>query len=278
LCQDVVSLTKKSLFIRRRIATLNTFNGRVGVCQRMQLVVITGASRSGSTFFGDLMSHAENTRAHHEMVGGRDLMCVSAYCPNHPFVRHAVREGLERLAPKGEHGNTVAVDVNAYLAFATDAIKAAQPDARLFHLVRDGRKVIASNWVRKMYTGYAKGIDIRPFNDAELDAWDAMSRFDKLCWQWNRIVTELMGKDLPLIRLEEAIKDYDYLDEKLLQPGGIDLPKDVWEARRAHRVNASRFKLRDLLRGRPTDLDWSADHERSFQKFCGQSLGELGYS
>jgi hypothetical protein len=217
----------------------------------MQLVVITGASRSGSTFFGDLMSHAENTRAHHEMVGGRDLLCVSAYCPNHPFVRHAVREGLERLAPKGEHGNTVAVDVNAYLAFATDAIKAAQPDARLFHLVRDGRKVVASNWVRKMYTGYAKGIDIRPANEAELNGWDGLSRFDKLCWQWNRIVTELMGKDLS---------------------------KEIWEARRAHRVNASRFKLRDLLRGRPTELEWSADHEARFQTFCGQSMAELGYA
>jgi len=244
----------------------------------MQLVVITGASRSGSTFFGDLMSHAENTRAHHEQVGGRDFYCVSAYCPNHPYIRHAVTQGLARLAPQGENGNTVAVDVNAYLAFAVDAIRAARPDASLFHLVRDGRKVIQSNWVRKMYTGYAKGIDIRPTTDAELEAWDHYGRFEKLCWQWNRIVTELIGKDLPVVRLEDAIKDYEYLDEKLLRPGGIALSKEVWDQRRNHRVNASKFKIGDLLRGRPLELAWTAEHEARFQEFCGDSMNALGYA
>jgi hypothetical protein len=244
----------------------------------MQLVVITGASRSGSTFFGDLMSHADNTRAHHEMVGGRDFYCVSAYCPNHPFVRHAVTRGLARIAPPSDVSNTVAVDVNAYLAFAVDAIRAARPEAGLFHLVRDGRKVIQSNWVRKMYTGYAKGIDIRPTSDAELDAWDHYGRFEKLCWQWNRIVTELMGKGLPVIRLEDALRDYEYLDERLLQPGGISLSREVWEQRRSHRVNASKFKIGDFLRGRPTELPWTAEHEARFQEFCGDSMSALGYA
>lgn len=244
----------------------------------MKLVIITGASRSGSTFFGELMRQADNTRARHEFIGGRDLFCVSAYCPNHPFVRHAIAEGLARLAPPLDNANMVAVDVNSNVVFCTDTIRAVRPDAALFHLVRDGRKVVASNWVRKMYTCYAKGIDIRPANEAELDGWNDLSRFEKLCWQWNRIVSEIRDKGVPAIRLEDAVADFDQLHETLLQPAGVELPKAVWEVSRSRRVNASKFKIRDLLRGRPVDLDWGPEHEKAFQRFCGQSMAELGYA
>jgi hypothetical protein len=244
----------------------------------MKTVVMTGASRSGSTFFGDLMRHAANVEARHEQIGGRDFFCVSAYAPDHAFVRHDVKLGLAELRSAADRaGKPLAVDVNSNVAFATAALRAAEPDIGLFHLVRDGRKVIASNWLRKMYTDYAKGVDVRPSTEAELDAWQGFDRFQKLAWQWNRIASELIDRGVPAVRLELALEDYDYLAERLLNPAGIDLPKPVWEARRAVRVNESKFKLKDLLRGRPTELDWTPAREAEFQRLCGASMAALGY-
>ena len=243
----------------------------------MSLVAITGASRSGSTFLGDLMRRAANVCAFHEHIGGRDFFCVSAYAPEHPFILHEIRTGVADMRAQA-NGQPIVVDVNSNLGFATQALRTVEPDVKLFHLARDGRDVIASNWLRKMYSDWAKGVDIRPGNEAELDAWAGFDRFDKLCWQWNRIASELIAQGVPMVRLEQAVEDYDYLAERLLTPAGIELPKAVWEERRSRRVNRSRFKLRDLLRGRPTDFAWTPDREARFQALCGKSMQDLGYA
>src|ERR1700753_64536 len=99
----------------------------------MKLVVITGASRSGSTFLGDLMRHAANAPAYHELIGGRDFFCVSAYAPDPPFISHEIKAGVDQMAHAAQ-SNEVLVDVNSNLAFATGALKAAEPGVKLFHL------------------------------------------------------------------------------------------------------------------------------------------------
>lgn len=243
----------------------------------MSLVVITGASRSGSTFLGDLMRRAANVCAFHEHIGGRDFFCVSAYAPDHPFILHEIRTGVADMRAQAD-GRPIVADVNSNLAFATSALRAVEPEVKLFHLARNGRDVVASNWLRKMYSDWAKGVDIRPGNEAELDAWAGFDRFDKLCWQWNCIASELLSKGVPTVRLEQAVEDYDYLSTHLLAPAGIELSKAVWEDRRSRRVNRSRFKLRDLLRGRPTDFTWTPEREARFQALCGKSMQDLGYT
>lgn len=244
-------------------------------------VILTGASRSGSTFFGDLMSHAGNAVARHEAIGGRqgrDFFCVSSYAPDHAYVRRAIAEGLRGLHAAAEaERRPLAVDVNSNVAFAVEQLRGAEPGIAVFHLVRDGRKVVASNWPRKMYTDYAKGIDVRPTDPAEYEAFEGYDRFGKLCWQWNRIATELLSKDVPTVRMEAALADYAYLDEAFLKPSGVALSEAVWEARRAERKNESRFKLGNLLRGRPTELEWSDAQERTFQAICGETMRRLGY-
>ena len=187
----------------------------------MSLVAITGASRSGSTFLGDLMRRTANVCAFHEHIGGRDFFCISAYAPEHPFILHEIRTGRRRHArPGGQWKARSSVDVNSNLGFATQrASVRSEPGVKLFHLARSGRDVVASNWLRKMYSDWAKGVDIRPETEAELDAWERFDRFDKLCWQWNRIASELIGKQVPTVRLEQAVEDYDYLAERLLVTG-----------------------------------------------------------
>ena len=86
----------------------------------MSLVVITGASRSGSTFLGDLMRRAGNVCAFHEHIGGRDFFCVSAYAPEHPFILQEIRTGVADMRAQA-NGQRIVVDVNSNLGFATPA-------------------------------------------------------------------------------------------------------------------------------------------------------------
>ncbi len=223
------------------------------------------------------MGHAPNVEARHEHSGGRDLFCISAYNPAHPWVVHELKTRIEALRRDASAGDRLPVDVNSNVCFAVDTLKALAPDLKLFHLARDGRKVVASNWLRKMYTAYAKGINVCPTTPNELGAWEGFDRFQKLSWQWNHIVSGLLARDVPVIRLEDALSDYDYLEERLLAPAGIDLPRKVWDARRGERVNGSKFRFSCVLRGRPLKLDWTAEREAQFQELCGASMGELGY-
>jgi hypothetical protein len=170
------------------------------------------------------------------------------------------------------------VDVNCNLTFGLDALRLARPDAKIFHLVRDGRAVIASNWVRSMYTSYAKGISLVPNSDSELAAWGGYDRFQRLAWQWNHIISHLRAAGLPVIKLERALADYDYLKVQLLEPARIALSKEQWQLGRKEKANGTRFKIGDLLRGRPLKLEWTAERERQFDEICGASMRALGYS
>ena len=242
----------------------------------MNLVVITGASRSGTTFMGGLLDRAANVTSRHEFLTSPEFCYVSYYNPHHLSLRRDVEQLLveaQRLAAKSD----LFVDVNNNFAFGLEALRLAKPGAKIFHLVRDGRAVIASNWVRKMYTPYAKGIELLPNSEEELAAWPGYDRFQRLAWQWNHIVTHLRAAGLPIVKLERALADYDYLKAQLLEPAGIALSRAQWEEGRKEKANGSRFKIGDLLRGRPLKLEWTAERRRQFDEICGANMRALGY-
>lgn len=243
----------------------------------MRLVVVTGASRSGTTFLGGLLGRAVNATSRHEFLTSREFSYISYYNPQHPSLRHDIDERLvaaSQLAAKSE----LFVDVNCNLAFGLKALRKARADVKVFHLVRDGRAVVSSNWVRKMYTPYSKGISLVPNTADELRAWDGYDRFQRLAWQWNHIVSHLRDEAVPVIRLERLLDDYEYLAAELLEPAGIDLPKGEWQAARNEKANGTRFKIGDLFRGRPLKLEWTAERRRQFDQICGANMRALGYS
>jgi hypothetical protein len=206
----------------------------------MNLVVITGASRSGTTFMGSLLNRAANATSRHEFLTSREFAYVSFYNPAHASLRSDIKARLaeaQRLAAN----SALFVDVNCNLTFGLEALKQIRPDVKIFHLVRDGRDVVASNWVRKMYTSYEKGIALIPNTDSELAAWPGYDRFQRLAWQWNHIVSHLRAAGLPIIKLERALADYDYLAAQLLEPAGISLPRAQWDEARKEKVNRTQF-------------------------------------
>ena len=242
----------------------------------MKLVVITGASRSGTTFMAGLLGRATNVTSRHEFLTSGEFSYVSYYSPQHPSLRRDIET---RLAEAGRLASKTGafVDANCNLTFGLEALRLAKPDAKIFHLVRDGRAVVTSNWVRKMYTTYAKGISLVPSTDKELAAWERYDRFQQLAWQWNHIVSHLRAARLPIVKLEDALESYDYLKTQLLDPAGIALPKAEWEAGNKEKVNGTRFKLANLLRGRPMKLEWTAERQRQFDEICGANMRALGY-
>jgi hypothetical protein len=243
----------------------------------MNLVVITGASRSGTTFLGGLLDRASNVASRHEFLTSREFSYISYYNPQHVSLRRDIEERL-RQAERLAEGRDLFVDVNCNLTFGLEALRLVRPDAKIFHLVRDGRAVVASNWVRKMYSSYAKGISLVPNTEAELNRWGGYDRFQRLAWQWNHIVSHLRAADVPIIKLEHLLADYDYLKTQLLEPAGIALTKAQWEEGRREKANSSRFKIGDLFRGRPLKLEWTLEREAQFDEICGATMRALGYT
>ncbi|MCH7887729.1 MAG: hypothetical protein IIA00_00440 [Proteobacteria bacterium] len=258
----------------------------------MRFIIITGSSHSGTTFVANLLSHARGIEARHEFFGGRTAMdatvsriplrTLSYYQPNHPMLELTLREQREQVVARFPELQTF-VDVNSYLTDALDAARRALGDVLCFHLVRNGREVVRSQYnasvlyIRRDRKGRDRGLPIIPNDPSTLELWSGYSRFEKICWFWNDSVSRLLEDGVQLLHLERIVSDYQYLNERLLKPCGIPLERDVWYALKDKRLHRSRFRLKNLLRGRLVKLVWTQKHEARFMAICGETMRALGY-
>ncbi len=118
---------------------------------------------------------------------------------------------------------------------------------------------------------------IIPSNPSALELWGGFSRFEKLCWLWDDLVSRLLEDGVQLLHLERIVSDYQYLHERLLEPCGISLEREVWHALKDQRLHRSRFRLKNFLRGRPMKPKWTPEHEARFMAICGKTMRALGY-
>lgn len=241
-----------------------------------QQIVITGMGRSGSVFLGGLLDQAPNVAARHERLSDKHLVALSYYRPDHPYVAHTIRRRAEAVQ-REQPDQPIIVHVDPGMRHATEAVERCL-GARCFHLVRDGRRVVQSMYPRKVYTERAGSLPAVPEDAATLERWDAWPRFEKLCWYWRDSVDRLLQRDLPILRLEDIVKDFDVLDRTLLEPTGIELSRQQWDAQRSKPANATRFRLKWLLPQRNRPLQWTDDHERRFRDLCGDTMARLGYA
>jgi hypothetical protein len=242
----------------------------------MRFLIVTGMPRSGSTFLANLLAEAPGTTARHEHFVDRHFTALSFYRPDHPAL--AARLAAERGALEaGLPGVARFIDVNPWLRYGLDAAAAALGDPPVVHLARDGRKVVQSWWITKAYTRREKTVPFVPDDPATLALWEGWDRFERICWLWRETVRRLTDRGLPLLILEKAVADYGHLHERLLAPHGIPLDAERWDRFRSRRFNISRFKLKDLIRGRPVRMAWGAEEERRFSAICGETMATLGY-
>ena len=90
-------------------------------------------------------------------------------------------------------------------------------------------------------------------------------------------MSRLLEDGVPSLHLERIVSDYQYIHERLLEPSGISLERDAWQALKDKRLHPSRFRLKNLLRGRPVKLVWTQEHEEKFMLICGDTMRKLGY-
>lgn len=237
-------------------------------------VVITGMGRSGTVFLSHLLNQAHNAVARHEELSDKHFMSLSYYRPDHPYVSHRISEraaALQREHPQSE----LFVHVDSGMCYAVDACEHVL-GAKIFHLVRDGRRVVQSMYPRKIYTRREYTLPIIP-DGADALRWDDWPRFEKLCWYWRDAVERLLERQVPVIRFEDVISNYDTVREKLLEPTGITLSRKQVEAAAAQPLNATRFRLKSLLPTRNAPLVWNSDYERRFRSMCAPTMEALGY-
>ena len=75
-----------------------------------------------------------------------------------------------------------------------------------------------------------------------------------------------------MLHLERIVSDYNYLREHLLEPCGICLGVDVWNALKDKKTPHSRSRLKTfkkVLRGQPVELKCTPEHEERFMAGTG---------
>jgi len=188
------------------------------------MLIITGCGHSGTRFVATLF------QIRHEPQERMDAQVYVRAFHDKEFSKQYVKEyflGLER-------------ECNSFLVPHAEAIRELFPEATMFHLVRDPKKVIRSLISNDLYSG-----DNIDYHNVKLfdESWDKLSQFEKTCWYW-RIINERLRKlGLPVIRLEDL---------------------------RGRPIHAKAHKF-------PSWEKWTDEQKKQFNEIVGPELVHYGY-
>ncbi len=147
------------------------------------MLLITGCGHSGTKFVAELFQIKHEPRL-------SDYQVFVPAWHNKNISRNYVRENFT-----GEERES-----NSFLIPHIEAILEFFPEANIFHLVRDPRKVVRSFMSNGLYSN--DGID---YHNVKLDVpnFENLSQFEKCCWYWRVVNERLRSFKFPLIRLED---------------------------------------------------------------------------
>ncbi len=165
-------------------------------------------------------------------------------------------------------------EINPTLRIHCRAIRQLIPNALLFHIVRDGRDVVRSIMARENLGVKDPLLKLTrpPQNDPYHKAWDKMSRFERVCWQWqfdNRFISKSIGHR---VHFEKMKSDYHYFKEKINDFLDIDIPETAWYSYVNKPQNVSRHYTL------PHWKKWNKKMLDDFDRICGEEMRELGYT
>lgn len=241
---------------------------------------ISGMGRSGTQWLSALMRESPNVFIQHEWhklrYGALEPMHneavglpFSARVPSWETIRvRAVRAAMCKCGKEvyGECGNKT--------RYALARLEREFQPVFLMQLVRDGRDVVRSMWSRQTYSGHDLHPPLMPGpGDSYAVRWDAMDRFEKLCWLW-AFTVEMVDFHAHgnFVRFEDLLLDYNTLCAKILEPVGMTIPKQVWEAYIGRRIDKSHAPLRF-----PHWSDWMGKRAKQYWDICGKMMQRFGY-
>lgn len=164
-------------------------------------------------------------------------------------------------------------EINPFLRRHVDAIKQEFPKCKIFHLIRDGKKVVRSIMCRGTFTNKDPLKDIvKPDSKSfYYEKWNKMSRFEKVCWLWledNKYLRDRVGYTL---KFEKLITDYDYFRDKLLDYLNIYISQNKWEE------YVNRPKNKSQIYTFPEWEQWTKEQKNQFINICGKEMSINGY-
>ncbi len=246
----------------------------------MKYAFVTGMGRSGTKFLGSLLKLDPKVYATHEYLGNREFWLVSWYL-GRTYAEVILKKGKQKI--DAEIDKEIFVDVNGYLADSTKSLNSVFNQPKIFHLVRNPKKVVPSLMIRRD----DKGIHKIPKTQNEIESWVDMSKLEQVCVNWVQTTEDLLKTDAELLLFEKLTKDYEYISEKLLQPLGINISKEAYDNFKTKKVNKTRGFLYRFLYAKykgkqnieKTILfdDLTENQKARFNAICGPTMKKLGY-
>jgi hypothetical protein len=257
----------------RRGATLGQRLGRLDD----RLVFVVGSPRSGTTFLAGAIGSLPGFVDLGEVAPVKAAVPELAGLPE-PEAARRLRRTLAVARRVGLVGAVRGVEQTPELAHLVQVVQRAYPDARIVHIVRDGRDVVCSllekPWLRPEQTrrddaGVSYGADARYWDEPERrEEFEAVSDARRAAWAWRRYVGAVRSASVPVVevRYERMAEEPEEVAAALAER--LEAPVDALAAAlgEAHEASVGRYR-RDL----------SAEQLADVVAESGDLLRELGY-
>lgn len=275
----VIGATANHLRVAKRLALRReaSWTERFGRLDD-RFVFVLGSPRSGTTFLAGAIGSVPSFLDLGEIAPVKAAVPELAGLEPEDAARR-LRRILAIARRAGLVGNVRPVEQTPELAHAVRAIPIAYPEARIVHIVRDGRDVVCSllekTWLRVEqtevddagvpYGSYAR-FWVEPERRGEFeDASDAR----RAAWVWRSYVTAARASGVPLI-------DVRY-EDLAMDPAAIAAELSRALAAPVEPLTAALSRVHDSSVGRYRD-DLSAEQLAEVEDEAGLLLSELGYS
>ena len=265
-------------------STLNRLAGRRGasLSERFgrlddRFVFVVDSPRSGTTFLAGAIGSVPGFADLGEVAPVKAAVPELALLPPAEAAARLRRIlGIARRA--GLVGAVRPVEQTPELAHLANALPLAYPQARVVHIVRDGRDVVCSllekPWLRRDEgraddAGIAYGSYARFWVEPERrDEFESASDARRAAWVWRRYVTAARSSEAVSVELryEDLADDPDSVATALVEPLGAPRGPLLLGLRGAHGSSVGRYR-------RGLSDDQLADVEDE----AGALLRELGY-
>ena len=243
-----------------------------------RLVFVVGSPRSGTTFLAGAIGSLPGFVDLGEVPPLKAAVPELVDVPGPEAVRR-LRRILAVARRVGLVGAVRAVEQTPELAHLVDVVHAAYPEARIVHIVRDGRDVACSllekPWLRPRQTqnddaGLAYGAYARFWVEpGRREEFEQVSDARRAAWAWRGYVTAARSAAAPLVEVRyERLAESPHEVADVLA-AELDAPRAELTAAlaRVHGSSVGRYR-RDLEEGQLADVLAEA----------GDLLAELGYA
>ncbi|HEY6113120.1 MAG TPA: sulfotransferase [Gaiellaceae bacterium] len=242
-----------------------------------RLVFVVGSPRSGTTFLAGAIGSLPGFVDLGEVAPVKAAVPELALLPPEQAAPR-LRRILAVSRRVGLVGAVRPVEQTPEMAFVLRAVPLAYPDARVVHIVRDGRDVVCSlldkPWLRPEQAasddaGVPYGAHARFWVEPERRAeFEAASDARRAAWVWRSYVTAAGAADGALeLRYEDVTADPQAIAVPLADHLGVAVEPLAAALGRAHASSVGRYRS-----------DLSAEQLAEVEAEAGALLAELGYA